>query len=45
MNNPVQFLDKITSFDGNNIDQHILDTCYKVINDPSQNYNAAAMLK
>lgn len=44
MNNPAQFLDKIKSFNGDNIDDSILDPVNKIIKDPSKKFTEKDML-
>jgi len=38
-------LDRIVAFNGENIDQGILENVNKIIKDPAQNYNEQAMIK
>ena len=38
MNQPEKFLDKVLTFDGTEIEQHILDFCNKIIEDPTKKY-------
>jgi dynein heavy chain len=44
MSNPDAFLKKVKEYNGDHIDQHILDNVNKIINDPSKNFNKDKIL-
>lgn len=44
MNQPEKFLDRVLSFNGEDIDQGILDTVNKIIEDPTKKYNEKDMV-
>ena len=44
MQNPEKFLERVFKFDGTDIDQGILDTVNKIIEDPTKKYNEKDML-
>ena len=44
MNQPEKFLDRVLTFNGEDIEQGILDTVYKIIDDPSKKYTEKDML-
>lgn len=43
MNQPERFLERVRAFKGEEIDQNILDTVNKIIQDPSKKYNETDM--
>lgn len=43
MNNPEQFINKVKTYNGENIDQGILDTVNKIIKDPSKKFTEKDM--
>ena len=43
MNQPEKFLDRVLTFNGEEIDQNILETVYKIIDDPSKKYTEKDM--
>lgn len=44
MANPAQFLDKVKNYDGNNIDEGIIDPVNKIIKDPNKKFTEKDML-
>lgn len=44
MQNPEKFLDRVLTFDGTDIDQGILDTVNKIIDDPNKKYTEKDMV-
>lgn len=44
MQNPEKFLERVTGFDAKDIDQTVLDTVNKIIDDPTKKYNEKDML-
>lgn len=44
MNNPGAFIDKIKAFDGENIQQSLLDSVNIIINDPAKKFNEKDMM-
>jgi dynein heavy chain, axonemal len=43
MNNPEQFIQKVKNYNGETIEQNILDTVNKIINDPSKKFTEKDM--
>jgi dynein heavy chain, axonemal len=43
MNNPIQFLEKVKGYNGENIDENILDPVTKILKDPAKKFNEKDM--
>lgn len=43
MNNPQGFIDKIKTFDGENIEANLLEQVNKIVQDPSKKFNEKDM--